>query len=239
MTHIVGGSPTMAESEKIANLMLESGVGFLEIQIPFSDPVADGPTIMAANKTALDNGITPKDCLDLLGRLKKKCQTPILLMGYFNVVFRYGVEEFCRDAAAAGAYGLIIPDVSIDEEPYEHFIAACQKYGLHPIQVVSPITPDQRLARIGAIASGFVYCVARKGITGVESSAETDLNAYLKRVRKYIDLPLAVGFGISSKKGIERVLKDADVAVIGSHVINLYNEGELAAVETFLDSVAT
>jgi tryptophan synthase alpha subunit len=112
MTHIVAGYPSMAESEKIALAMAESGVSFIEIQIPFSDPIADGPTIMDANEKSILNGTTPEDCFHLIAKLKKQIKTPILIMSYFNIIFNYGLEKFCKKAQENGIYGLIIPDVA-------------------------------------------------------------------------------------------------------------------------------
>jgi tryptophan synthase alpha subunit len=240
MTHIVAGYPTLKESEKIAVTMLESGVAFLEIQIPFSDPVADGPTIMHANQKALDQGVTPNDCLQMMSRLTKKTKTPLLFMTYYNIVFRYGLEKFCKDAKAAGCYGLIIPDISIDEESHEHYLKLSKKYGLHPIQVISPITPIERLKKIGKVASGFVYCVSRTGTTGVSKKLDAKLGEYLQRVRKYIDVPIALGFGISKKSHVKAALQQADIAVIGSAIINLLDskkKGTGKHLQNFLDEL--
>lgn len=226
MTHIVGGYPDLKKSEELVVQMDKAGVSFIEIQIPFSDPIADGPTIMQANQDALDAGITPNDCFELMERLKEKVKVPLLFMTYFNVVHHYGVEAFCKRAHEAGAYGLIVPDMPLDEEEQDHFIEFCEKYDLHAIQVISPLTPDRRLKKIAEVASGFVYCVARKGTTGVQADVSDSLGPYLKNVRKFISLPLAVGFGISSKEQVEQVLEHADIAVMGSKVIKLVNEGK-------------
>lgn len=226
MTHIVAGYPDMKTCEDLVISMANAAVSYIEIQIPFSDPIADGPTIMQANQDALDAGVTPEDCFQLMERLKEKVSTPLLFMTYFNVVHHYGVEAFCKRAQAAGAYGLIVPDMPLDEEAHEHYIELCKKYELHAIQVLSPLTPDRRLKKIAEAASGFVYCVARKGTTGAQSEMSISLGDYLNNVRKHISIPLAVGFGISSKEHVEEVLQYADIAVIGSKVINLLNEGQ-------------
>lgn len=231
MTHIVAGYPTLRESEKIAEVMLNTGASFLEIQIPFSDPVADGPTIMRANQVALENGTTPEDCFEMLERLKKKSTTPILFMTYYNIVFRYGLERFCKRASEIGCYGLIIPDMPIDEESYDHYLKTCKKFGLHAIQVISPITPDERLKKIGKVASGFVYCVSRTGTTGASQKLDKNLETYLNRVRKYIRVPIALGFGISTKKHVQAALQYADIAVIGSVIINLLDMKKSSMVD--------
>ena len=224
MTHVVAGYPNMKECEKIVIAMADSGVSFIEIQIPFSDPIADGPTIMHANEESLLNGPTPDDCFKLIQRLKKKISTPILIMTYFNIAFKYGLEKFCKKAKESQVYGLIIPDIQIDEEKYDNYLGLCKKSGLHAIQIISPITPDRRLKKISKAASGFVYCVSRLGTTGERNKLNPELSSYLNNVRKYIKLPLALGFGISNKEQVKAALKHADIAVIGSKIINLCNE---------------
>lgn len=234
MTHIVAGYPTMKECEKIALTMAESGVSYIEIQFPFSDPIADGPTIMEANGKALSNGVTTKRCFDLVERLREKTDVPLLAMTYYNIAFRYGLEKFCRKAQKAGLYGLIIPDIPIDEEKYDHYLKICKKYSLHPIQVISPITPDERLKKIAKAASGFVYCVSSFGTTGERGKLNSDLRGYMNRVKKFIKTPLALGFGISNGEQAATASKYADIVVIGSKIINVHREKGVAGVKNFL-----
>lgn len=240
MTHIVAGYPTMEESEKIAISMAKSGVSFIEIQIPFSDPIADGATIMAANTKALKNGITPADCFALMKRLKRKIKIPLIFMTYFNIPFNYGLEKFCAHARESGCYGLIIPDIPIDEERHEHYIKLCKKYKMHPIQVISPITPDVRLKKIAEKASGFVYCVSRHGTTGERKELSRGLDKYLKKVRKFIKIPLALGFGISNKMQVKMAAQKADIVVIGSAILNLYDaapkDKKIESVKSFIEN---
>ena len=240
MAHVVAGYPTIHECESTVLAMAQSGVAFIEIQMPFSDPIADGPTIMHANEQALSNGMTTRKCFQLIGRLKKKITTPLLIMTYYNVAFRYGLEKFCKQAVACGIYGLIIPDIPIDEEDYEHYIRTCKKYGLHPIQVISPITPPKRLKRIAAVASGFVYCVSTFGTTGARSTLNPDVRAYLHRVKQYIHIPVALGFGISNRHQVAMALKYADIAVVGSKIINILGSAKgdnIRAVKNFLKTI--
>lgn len=221
MSHIVAGYPNLKECEEIIIAMAEVGVSFIEIQMPFSDPIADGPTIMEANEKALSNGIKTEDCFRLIQRLNKKIKTPILIMTYFNIPFRYGLEKFCRKAKECGIYGLIIPDIPIDEEKYENYLGKCKKYKLNAIQVISPLTTERRLKLISKNASGFVYCVSVFGTTGTRVKLGPDIAEYIKKVKKYIRLPLALGFGISSRNQVAEALKYADIAVIGSKIINI------------------
>ena len=237
MTHIVAGYPTLEKCERLAVIMAESEASFLEIQIPFSDPVADGKTIAEANQHALNNGTSVQNCFALAQRLSKKIKIPILLMSYFNIPFRYGLEKFCRKARASGCYGLIIPDMPIDEEPYEHYRTLCKKYRLHSIEVISPLTTGKRLQKIAVHASGFVYCMARTGTTGERKNLGSTLIRYLQKVRKYITVPLAIGFGISKKSHVKNLSKKADIIVIGSKILNLYNQKGGSAIRSFLKEV--
>ncbi len=238
MTHIVGGYPSMKECEEIANLMLKSGVHFLEIQIPFSDPIADGAVIMQANQDALKDGTTPEDCFHLMKRLKKQTKIPLLFMTYFNIAYHDGLEKFIKRSKDVGAYGLIIPDMPIDEEKEEHYLKLCRKHKLHAIQVISPITPERRLKKIAKVASGFVYCVARTGTTGSSKGLDANLSGYIQTVKKYIKIPLALGFGISSKAQVQAALKHVEIAVIGSKIIAMLKSKKRNAVKNFLKSLA-
>ncbi|MBU2102466.1 MAG: tryptophan synthase subunit alpha, partial [Candidatus Omnitrophica bacterium] len=223
------------ESKKIVQMMAESFVYYIEIQFPFSDPIADGKAIMEANHKALKSGMTTDKCFSLIEDLDIK--TPLLAMTYFNVAYAYGLERFCQKAQKVGLYGLIIPDIPIDEEKHEHYIALCKKYSLHPIQIISPITPEKRLKKLSKVASGFVYCVSDFGITGERSGLNPHLKSYLNRVRKHIKLPLALGFGISSAEQVEMASKYADIVVVGSKLINLHKEGGLSAIKAFLQKI--
>ncbi len=234
MTHIVAGYPDLQTSKELALAMAESGVEFIEIQIPFSDPIADGPTILRANQVALDNGVTADDCFELLADLHSQCDTKFLLMTYFNIPFAYGLEKFCRKAAEYGAYGLIIPDIPLDEEPHEKYIETCKRYDLKAIQIVSPLTTDERLEKIDEVADGFVYCVGNFGTTGEQAGFYSDLANYLKKVRSKIELPLALGFGISSKEQVEKASDVADIVVMGSKIVNTFDEGGVDAVRNLL-----
>ncbi|MBI5152376.1 tryptophan synthase subunit alpha [Candidatus Peregrinibacteria bacterium] len=223
MTHIIAGYPNIEESRKIALAMAASGASYIEIQIPFSDPIADGKTILEANVKALQNNITPDDCFNLMRNLKKQIKIPLLFMTYFNIPFNYGLEKFCEKAYKAGCYGLIIPDMPIDEENNEHYLELCKKYDLKAIQVISSITPVRRLKKLAKVAEGFVYCVSRFGTTGEAARFNKNPAAYLNKVRKYIKIPIALGFGISDKRQVEAAKKSADIIVIGSKILNIHN----------------
>ncbi len=221
MTHVVVGFPSIEETVSIVKTMAENGADFIELQIPFSDPLADGPTIMKACEASLANGTKVKDAFKVMKQLSFQSETPLLFMAYYNTIFRYGVEKFCFDAQMAGAAGLIVPDMPLDEEAHEHFYEYCEKYNLYHIQVISPASTDNRLQRNAQAASGFVYVTSRQGTTGAKDTLDPALVTYLQKLRTYIKLPLAVGFGISKREHIDMLRGHADIAVVGSAIIDI------------------
>jgi tryptophan synthase alpha subunit len=224
MTHVVVGYPRLEETIRLVKAMVEAGANIIELQMPFSDPVADGPTIMTACKESLDRGTKIRDCLRIMSQLSNEVKVPLLFMGYYNLIFNYGVEKFCQDASKAGAQGLIIPDIPPDEESGEHYYEFCYKYHLAPVVVISPASTEKRLEMLTRYARGFVYTVSRYGITGARTELAPELVDYLKWVKQFIQLPLAVGFGISKKEHVLALAPYAEIAVMGSALINRYNE---------------
>lgn len=237
MTHVVAGYPNLAATGDLIRLMADSGVDLIEIQIPFSDPLADGPTIMRASQHALDNGVTTTDCFNLAEEMAAKVDVPLLFMTYGNIPFAMGMERFVKRSAAAGVQGLIIPDLPFDEETDDH-MALAKKAGLKIIQVTSPSTGEERLAKVCAIAEGFIYSTLKVGITGAGADINEQGITFLNRIRSLTDLPIAAGFGISSPEHVQRLVGKTDVAVIGSHVINLYEKEGEKGVARFLEECA-
>ena len=231
MAHVVVGYPTLQETIATVKTMASVGVDFVELQIPFSDPLADGPTIMKACEASLANGTKVSDAFAVMRKLTTEVSIPLLFMAYYNTVFHYGVEKFCRDAQAAGASGLIIPDMPIDEEKYEHFYAFAKKYQLTVIHVVSPASTPERLKKNAAIAKGFVYCTARQGTTGAKEQLPDELASFLQRVKSVFAIPVAVGFGIAKRQHLEILQKHADVAVVGSAVIDVIARSEKGSLQ--------
>ncbi len=232
MTHIVLGYPSFENSEAIVDAMVASGVDLIELQIPFSEPMADGPVILHANQKALAAGSTVKRCFEMAARLSAKHpHVPFLFMSYYNIAFKRGVMEFCADARAAGIRGVIIPDVP-HEEAGELF-EGLRKQELDPILLFSPRTGDARMREIASYASGFIYCIARKGVTG----AATDfgaLRAYIERCRSATKLPLALGFGVKDRADVKALTGQVDIAVVGSETIKVIDEHGVGAVGRFV-----
>lgn len=233
MTHVVAGYPDVESSKKIIFSMVKCGVDMVEIQIPFSDPLADGATIMAANQKALNNHITPEDCFGLIRDVKKMVNVPLLVMTYANIAFRFGIERFISESEICGVSGLIIPDLPFDENN-ENFVEVIYKSNLYPIWVVSSDIKISRLKKILALAKGFIYVTLRTGITGPVNHVDPEGLQFIKTIKQFTSLPIAAGFGISSPDHI-RILKNrVDMAVIGSHILNIYNTSGLDKVEKFI-----
>jgi tryptophan synthase alpha subunit len=221
MTHAVIGYPSLEDTEKIVLACIEGGADLIELQIPFSDPLADGPTIMQACEHALAQETKVSDAFSIIKKLTNKTKVPLLIMAYYNTVFRYGTEKFCVDAGKAGAAGLIVPDMNIDEEQNEHFNKFTTKYNLSNIRVISPASTKERLKLNAENAQGFVYYTAQQGITGARQDLPSELSSYLETVKRCIKIPLAVGFGISKPEHMQALKGQADIAVVGSAIINV------------------
>ncbi len=216
MTHAVAGYPDLETSELIIAEMAKE-VDFIELQIPFSDPMADGPIIMAANQKALSSGIKVQDSFSLISKMQSKVEIPLLVMCYYNTIFNLGEKSFCELAKKSGVAGVIVPDLPLEEAT--NFLKLCQQNKLTNITIVAPNTPDQRLKLLGEKSAGFIYSVARLGVTGNKTTLDQKLEKYLKRVKKNIKLPLAVGFGIQKKEQIEKLRGKVELVIIGSALI--------------------
>ena len=235
MTHIVVGYPSLADSFRIVEAMVESGVDLIELQIPFSEPIADGPVIVRANQRAIERGATVEACLNLAERVVRQFDIPFLIMTYYNILFCYGVNDFISAMAERGLQGAIIPDLP-PEEGHDYF-EAMQTHDLAPILIFSPATSDKRMKYLDAFGRGFIYCVARKGVTGAETSFSESLSTYLNRCRLTSSLPLAVGFGIRERANVHFLKGLADIAVVGSEVIRRVEEMGVASVGDFIRSL--
>jgi len=232
MTHIVLGYPSFEESFTIVETMVSAGADLMELQIPFSEPVADGPTILKANQVALENGVNTMACLEFAGEVTDRFNIPFLIMTYFNIVFKFGVSRFAREMARRGLEGAIIADLPPEEA--QDYLLAMEREGLAPVFLFSPTTPFDRMRYIGSIGKGFVYCVARKGVTGSKTEFSEELHNYLSRCRRATSLPLAVGFGVKDSTDIAFLKGKADIAVIGSQLIRIFEEKGIKQMGDFL-----
>lgn len=219
---VTAGYPTMDTCEAMIRAMIDAGADGFEIGIPFSDPIADGPTVQHTSQVALANGTSLKDCIALVARLRADgIEVPFMLMGYFNPVIKYGIERYVADCAAAGVDGFIIPDLPIEES--DRMLSLCREHGRDLIFLVAPTSTERRLKLVGERGSGFVYCVSVKGVTGARSSFGEGLGDYLDNLRRYIELPLLVGFGISTPEHVREVGEHADGSIVASSMIDYLN----------------
>lgn len=214
---VSAGDPDLETSRQIVLSLAELGADVIELGVPFSDPMADGPTIQASSQRALNRGVTVKDVLELVRQVRTATDVPIILFSYLNPLLRYGLEQLAEDAAAVGADGVLVTD-AIDDEAAEIAGLLAGK-GLDLISLVAPTTTDERLARIAARSSGFIYAVSRAGVTGARSETSQAAEKLVGRVRQFTQLPVAVGFGISTRDQIEDVWRYADAVVVGSAIV--------------------
>jgi tryptophan synthase alpha chain len=237
MTHIVVGYPSIQASLEIVDAMVEAGVDLMELQIPFSEPMADGPVILAANQKALAGGTTVERCFDFAAKVAKKHPIPFLFMTYYNLLFRAGVTTFVERMKRAGLTGAIVPDLPPEEAA--DYLGAMNDAGLDPIFIFSPGTPDERMRAIAAQGRGFIYCVARKGVTGVHTSFSAEIDAYLARSRAATTLPLALGFGVQDATDVNFLRGKVDIAVVGSATLRLIDDKGVGAVGAFMRGLRT
>lgn len=217
------GFPKRDDTVSIARHLQAAGADIIEIGIPFSDPVADGPTIQASNKIALDNGMTVKLLLEQVKEIRKSVTMPVVLMGYLNPVLQYGFEKFCNDAAAAGVDGLILPDMPLDE--FNEHRALTTSLGLDVIFLISPTTSPERIAVIDGLSSGFVYAVSSSSTTGAKKGFTLEQEEYFRKLKNAgLKNPFLIGFGISDRETFSKASQFSSGAIVGSAFINLLKE---------------
>ncbi len=232
MTHIVLGYPSFEVNREVIQQMVENGVDCIEMQIPFSEPMADGPVILKANQEALATEVNVSDCLAFGAEMAAAFDIPFLYMTYYNIIFKYGEEAFFKNAAKTGIKGVIVPD--LPPEMGQSFLEYANNNHIAPVLIFTPTSTDERMAELAGHGKGFIYCVARRGVTGKKSEFSTDFYDYLSRCKAVTNLPLAVGFGIQDRDDIEALKGKADIAVIGSRTIKLVEAEGAAAVGPFI-----
>jgi tryptophan synthase alpha chain len=214
VAYITAGDPSLHATEKIVLAAAEAGADVIELGVPFSDPVADGPTIQRASERALAAGTTLGGVIDLVRRIRTKSEVPLVLFSYFNPMLQMGLAKFAQAAAAAGVDGVLATDLTPEEAT--DYRAALASHKLDAIFLVAPTTTEERLKAIAAASSGFLYLISRNGITGAQNDLPADLPALVRRVRKFTTLPIGVGFGISQPTHVTVLGGIADAAVVGS-----------------------
>lgn len=239
---IVAGDPNLETTKELILLLAENGASVIELGVPFSDPVADGVTIQASAERALKNPISVKNILEIVAGVRKKgCETPLILFSYFNPILQFGLKNFAVEASKSGVDGILITDLVPEEA--EEFRAILAAENLALIMLAAPTSSDERLEKICERAGGFVYAVSRAGVTGARKDSSSDAENLVKRLRKYTDLPIAVGFGISNAEQIREVCRYADAAVIGSAIVSeiessIESQNEVERVRAFLERLS-
>jgi tryptophan synthase alpha chain len=217
--YVMAGDPDLETTRRLILELERAGADVIELGVPFTDPMADGPSIQAANERALAAGATLNDILEMVKALRSETQVPLLLMTYYNPIFRAGQEGVARAASEAGVDGMLITDLPPEEA--EEWKSVADGAGLDTIFLLAPTSTEERIGIAAAIASGFVYCVSRTGVTGVRAELAEDLHALLDRIRAQTDQPIAVGFGVCTREHVRQIGEWCDAAVVGSAVVDL------------------
>ncbi len=225
MPYFTLGYPEPEASLAVIEAIARSGADLIELGVPFSDPLADGPTIQYSTQVALEQGVSVPRCLEMVRQIRARgVRQPLLLMGYINPLLAYGVERYAADACGAGADGLIIPDLPMEEARAVE--AACRANGLALVYLVSPASPAERIAALAERTSGFLYLVSLTGVTGERAALAAGLADFVARVRQVAHVPLAVGFGISTAEQAQAVAKLADGVIMGSALVSAAGKAE-------------
>lgn len=235
VVYVTCGDPNIATTREIILAAIRAGADVIELGVPFSDPVADGPVIQRASERALKNGTSLKDVLNLAAEVRKQSEAGLVIFSYLNPVLRLGLERFCAEAAKAGVDGALIVDMTVEEgSEYQRLMHA---HGLETIFLAAPTSPDARLKSVAQACGGFVYAVSRTGVTGTREQLAGDASALVKRIRKYTKLPVAVGFGISNHQQFAQVGNFADAAVVGSAIVQAVEQHPGHEAEAVADLV--
>ncbi len=219
IVYLTAGDPDRRTSLSYLLAAADGGADILEVGIPFSDPMADGPTIQAASKRALEKGMTVHASLSLVSEFRKSRSTPIVVFGYYNPFFRYGIRAFCRDAKEAGADGILVVDLPLEESG--ELAPEARRAGLDWITLASPTSGEDRVRKSASLGSGFLYLMSVTGITGVRKALPPEMAAWARKVKSLSPLPVAVGFGISTPSMARAAVDSADAAVVGSACVKL------------------
>jgi tryptophan synthase alpha chain len=231
VVYVTCGDPNLTTTREIVLTAVRAGADVIELGVPFSDPVADGPVIQRASERALRNGTSLNNVLSLAAEVRKESSAGLVIFSYLNPILRFGLERFCKQAAEAGVDGALITDLTVEEAG--EYRRLMQAHDLDTIFLAAPTSPDQRLKSVAQACRGFVYAVSRTGVTGTRDQLATDAAAMVKRIRKYTRLPVAVGFGISNHQQFAQVGRFADAAVVGSAIVQAIEQNpgrEAAAV---------
>jgi tryptophan synthase alpha chain len=218
--YLTAGDPSLDATREIALAAIDAGADVIELGVPFSDPLADGPVIQRASERAVARGVSLKDVLKLAGEIRAaRSAAGLIIFSYLNPILRYGIHQFADAAAESGVDGVLVTDLIVEEAA--EYLAEMNRVGLAPVFLAAPTSPDERLEAIATHSKGFVYAISRVGITGKQQSLTSDAASLVERIRRYTQQPIAVGFGISNAQHVAQVAEFADAAVIGSAIVEL------------------
>ncbi len=235
MTHVVCGYPSFEANLKELEIMNEAGVDFVELQFLISEPSADGPLFVKANQVAVESGVTVAQCFEFMAKVSERFDFKVLMMGYYNTVFKMGHEAFVDKLKQSGGCGFIVPDLPLDEAKELHAYAKSQN--IAPIVLMTPTNTDARLQTIAEAADGFVYVVARRGVTGGKTEMDNEVGEFLNKCRDLSPVPTGVGFGVAAKEDLEFLAKHADMGIIGTAALKAWEEGEEKALRQFFQNL--
>ncbi len=242
MPYLCAGDPTPELTAKLLLTLETAGADLIELGVPFSDPIADGPTVQRASERALAHSISLQQILEIVKNLRPQTEIPIALMSYYNPIFRMGEEAFCKAAQEAGVDGLIVPD--LPPEQAQPLLEVAPKYNLATIFLVAPTSPPERMQLIASVSTGFIYCVSVTGVTGARATLSDEIAPMITELRKHTDKPVSVGFGVSTSEQAKQVADIADGVIVGSAIINVIEENMddetklLTAVKQFASDLA-
>ncbi len=220
--YVTAGDPSLEITLEFVLALEKAGADLIELGVPFSDPIADGPVIQRATDRALRNGVTLQKVLKLGEKIRKKSEIPLVLFSYFNPLLNHGLESLAKDATAAGFDGVLATDLTIEES--EPFVYSMHRAGLNTVFLVAPTSSEERMKKIAQTSTGFLYAVSRTGVTGERQDLAPDLKDFLRRLRSYTKTPIAVGFGISRPEHVLAVWQEADGAIVGSSIVKKVEE---------------
>lgn len=234
ITFITGGDPDISTTKKLVCEMAKNGADIIEIGVPFSDPIAEGPTIQASSKRSIDGGTTLAKLFQMVVEIRKETEIPLIFMMYLNSIFRAGIDNFFKKCQEVGIDGVIIPDMPYEENG--EILPSADKYGVYSISLVTP-TSKERIAKISKNAKGFLYCVSSTGVTGVRSEFLTDFQEFFATIKSQTKVPAAIGFGISNVEQAEDLSKYCDGVIVGSAIVKIIEEYKDKSLSNVIDFV--
>lgn len=239
---ITAGDPSLDMTISLISILESAGADIIELGVPFSDPIADGPSIQRSSIRSLENGTSLTNVMNMVSKVRSVSQIPIVLMGYYNPIFKYGVKRFVKDAIELGIDGVVVADLPPEEA--DDMISSARKHDLSTVFLIAPTSSPERIRLISEVSTGYIYCVSSMGVTGTREKISNTLSQMVKNIRQYTEKPIAVGFGVSNPEQAKEVAQLADGVIVGSAIVNIIekykddHEQLVSAVESFARNLA-